>query len=86
MKKIMDLFMQAILVSMALLLLILETIIKSLMVLENRQNLFILPESPKKKEDLFVFMNKKSMDSMMVTLFLSDKFKEWVKSMENNSK
>ena len=86
MKKIMDLFMQAILVSIALLLLILETIIKSLMVLENRQNLFILPESPKKKEDLFVFMNKKSMDSMMVILFLSDKFKECVKSMENNSK
>ena len=75
-KKIMDLFMQAILVSMALLLLILEKIIKSLMVLENRQNLFILLESLKKKEDWFVFMNKKSMDSMMVTLCLSDRFKE----------
>ena len=75
-KKIMDLFMQAILVSMALLLLILEKIIKSLMVLENRQNLFILLESLKKKEDWFVFMKKKSMDSMMVTLCLSDRFKE----------
>lgn len=68
--------MVAILVYMASLLLISEITIVLLMALEKNARMFTLQESPKKKEDLFVFMRKRNMALMMEILSLSVKSEE----------
>ena len=78
--------MLAILVFTDSVLLTLEINTELLMPLENSANLFILLESLKKKEVLYAFMKKRSMDLMMMILWPSDKSREWVRSMENNSR
>lgn len=78
--------MEAILGFMDLHLWTLEKIIKSLIQLVNNKNLFILQELLKKKQVLFIFTKRRSMDLVMEILFSSGKSKEWKKLMENNIK
>ena len=78
--------MLVILASMALPMLISETLIRYLMELEKNVNLVILLESPKKNEGWSAFMKTKNMEWMMATLFSLEKSKAWQKSMESNLK
>ena len=78
--------MQVILVYMVLLLQTLEKTIKLLILTENKKNLSILQEFPNNKQELFIFMIKKSMDLVTEILLPSERSKVWKKLMENSTK
>jgi len=61
---------------MAIHLLTLEKIIEYLMQQVNKLEPFILLELLNRSEDWYAFMKRRSMDSMMETLSLSEKLKE----------
>lgn len=75
-QKILAFSLQAILDSMAIHLLIMETLIKSSMLQGNKASLFTLLEFPKKKSALSISTMKRNMDYLMGTPSPSGKSKE----------
>ena len=65
--------MLEILVFMAIHLLTMEMLIKFLMLQDNKENLFILLESPLRKRLQYIYMKKKDMALTMEILLSSDK-------------